>query len=84
MFVLPWLDRSPVKSLRYKGLWSKIAVVVFVVSFIALGYLGTQPPTTILTWFARLFTVLYFAFFILMPLYTRFEKTKPVPDRISR
>ncbi|HHQ41134.1 MAG TPA: cytochrome b [Chromatiales bacterium] len=83
LFLLPWLDRSPVKSIRYKGVLSRIALAVFVVSFIALAWLGTQPATPTLTMFARLFSVLYFAFFLLMPIYTRIERTKPVPERVT-
>ena len=64
LFLLPWLDRSPVKSIRYRGTIYKIAIAVFVISFIALGYLGTQPATPVLTDFARLFSVLYFGFFV--------------------
>ena len=82
-FLLPWLDRSPVKSIRYKGWMSKLALFIFVISFIALGYLGTQPATPELTRLARVFSVLYFGFFLLMPLYTAFEKTKPVPERVT-
>ncbi len=83
LFVLPWLDRSPVKSIRYKGIIFKAALAVFVISFVALGWLGTQPATPLLTNFARLFTALYFAFFILMPLYSVMDKTKPEPDRVT-
>jgi ubiquinol-cytochrome c reductase cytochrome b subunit len=83
LFLLPWLDRSPVKSVRYRGLLFKGALGVFVVSFIALGWLGTQPATPTLTMFARIFSVLYFAFFLLMPIYTRLDKTKPVPERVT-
>ncbi len=83
LFLLPWLDRSPVKSIRYRGWLFKAAVAVFAVSFIALGYLGTQPPTPTLSMFARLFAVLYFAFFLLMPIYTKIDKTKPVPERVT-
>ena len=83
LFLLPWLDRSPVKSIRYKGILSRIALAVFVVSFVALAWLGTQPATPTLTMFARLFAVLYFAFFLLMPIYTRIERTKPVPERVT-
>lgn len=82
MFVLPWLDRSRVRSIRYKGTWSKIAICVFVISFIGLGCLGIQPVSDLRTLLARVFTVMYFAFFLLMPIYTRFEKTKPVPTRV--
>jgi ubiquinol-cytochrome c reductase cytochrome b subunit len=83
LFLLPWLDRSPVKSIRYRGTIYKIAVGVFVISFIALGYLGTQPATTIMTNFARLFSVLYFGFFLSLLIIPKFEKTKPVPDRVT-
>jgi len=84
LFVLPWLDRSPVKSIRYRGGLFKLALAIFVVSFVALGYLGTQPATPVLTNFARLFSVLYFAFFLLMPFYSRLDKTKPVPERVTK
>ncbi len=83
LFLLPWLDRSPVKSIRYRGVLHKIALAVFVVSFVALGWLGTQPPTPTLTNLARLFGILYFAFFVLMPIYTRLDRTKPVPERLT-
>ncbi|MFU8817849.1 MAG: cytochrome b [Pseudomonadales bacterium] len=81
--VLPWLDRSPVKSMRYKGLPSKVMLGLFVISFIILGYLGTIPPTDAATNLAQACTVIYFAYFVLMPWYTRVEKTKPVPDRVT-
>ena len=58
-------------------------MVAFVISFIALGYLGTQNPTAIKTWMARGFSVIYFGFFLLMPLYSKWDKTKPVPDRVT-
>jgi ubiquinol-cytochrome c reductase cytochrome b subunit len=83
MFVLPWLDRSPVKSMRYKGWLSKISLFVFLVSFVGLGYLGTVSVTPTRQWLAQTFAIIYFAFFILMPFYTRLERTKPVPERIS-
>ena len=83
LFFLPWLDRSPAKSIRYKGPIFKIALAVFAVSFIALAYLGLQPATPVLTNFARLFTVLYFLFFVLMPFYTKIDKAKPVPERVT-
>jgi ubiquinol-cytochrome c reductase cytochrome b subunit len=82
-FVLPWLDRSPVKSWRYKGILTKIAIFSFVVSFVVLGYLGVLPPTDGRTIVAQIFTVIYFLFFLLMPIYTRIEKTKPVPERVT-
>lgn len=84
MFVLlPWLDRSPVKSIRYKGPIFKSALAAFVVSFVALGWLGTQQPTTTYTNLARIFSVIYFAFFLLMPFYSTMDKTKPVPERVT-
>ena len=83
LFFLPWLDRSPVKSIRYRGTPYKVAIGVFVISFIALGYLGTQPATPVMTNFARLFSFLYFGFFASLLIIPRFEKTKPVPDRVT-
>ena len=95
---LPWLDRSPVKSIRYRGAIYKTWLATFIVSFVVLGYLGTVPSTVWGTFgsglplvggadratvVARIFTVLYFLFFILMPWYTRLDKTKPVPDRVT-
>ncbi|NKB46780.1 MAG: cytochrome b [Legionellales bacterium] len=82
LFILPWLDRSPVRSIRYRGVFSKIALAVLCVSFVSLGYLGTVTVTPVRQWLAQLFTLLYFAVFLLMPIYTRFETTKPVPDRV--
>ena len=83
LFVLPWLDRSPVKSMRYKGWMSKIWLVVFCISFVILGVLGVLAPTPERTLVARICTTLYFAYFLLMPFYTRMEKTKPVPERVT-
>lgn len=82
-FLLPWLDRSPVKSIRYRGPYYKIALTLFVISFFALGYLGTIPPSPVLTLFAQFFSFLYFAFFIFMPIYTRLDKDKSVPERLK-
>jgi len=81
-FVLPWLDRSPVKSMRYKGLGSRIFLGLFVISFLVLGYLGTVHPTPVKTLIAQVCTGIYFSYFVLMPWYTGVEKTKPVPERI--
>jgi len=83
LFFLPWLDRSPVKSIRYRGIAYKAALGMFIVSFLALGYLGGEPATPVLTNFARLFSVLYFAFFAVLLILPMFEKTKPVPDRVT-
>ncbi len=82
-FLMPWLDRSPVKSIRYRGVIYKTALATFVVSFLVLGYLGTLPVTENRTLAAQIFTVVYFLFFILMPLYTKWDKTKPVPERVT-
>jgi ubiquinol-cytochrome c reductase cytochrome b subunit len=82
-FLLPWLDASPVKSMRYKGPRFKTALGVFVVSFLVLGYYGTQPVTDAGTLISQLFTLLYFAFFLLMPWYSRTDRTKPEPTRLS-
>lgn len=82
LFVLPWLDRSPVKSIRYKGKASKIFLTLFVISFFILGYLGTVHPTPMKTALAQLCTGIYFAYFLLMPWYTSVETTKPVPIRV--
>ena len=82
LFVLPWLDRSPVKSIRYKGKASKIFLTLFVISFFILGYLGTVHPTPMKTALAQLCTGIYFAYFLLMPWYTSVETTKPVPTRV--
>ncbi|MCQ4346051.1 cytochrome bc complex cytochrome b subunit [Pseudomonas stutzeri] len=83
LFVLPWLDRSPVRSMRYKGWMSKLWLAIFVVSFVILGVLGVLAPTPGRTLLSQVCTILYFAFFILMPFYTRMEKTKPVPERVT-
>jgi ubiquinol-cytochrome c reductase cytochrome b subunit len=88
-FALPWLDRSPVRSIRYRGPYFKIALSVFVVSFIVLGYLGVKSPDDVdlflfnNTRWAQFFSVTYFAFFLLMPFYTKIDKDKPVPDRVT-
>jgi ubiquinol-cytochrome c reductase cytochrome b subunit len=83
LFVLPWLDRSPVKSMRYKGWLSRIALAAFCVAFVILGYLGVQAPTPTGTVVSRICAVVYFAYFLTMPFYTRLEKTRPVPERVT-
>ncbi len=80
---LPWLDRSPVRSIRYKGWLSRVALAVFLVSFVALGYLGLRPADAKYIVLARLFTLLYFAFFWLMPFYSKIEAVKAVPERVT-
>jgi len=96
LFALPWLDRSPVKSIRYRGPIYKAALVIFIASFAVLGYLGTVPTNIWgqfgdwlggverATIIARITTILYFAFFLLMPWYSRIDKTKPVPERVTK
>jgi len=79
---LPWLDRAPVKSIRYKGWMSRTALTLFTVAFIALGYLGLQPAEGLYVVLARIFTVIYFLFFLLMPFYTKLDPVKPVPERV--
>jgi ubiquinol-cytochrome c reductase cytochrome b subunit len=79
---LPWLDKARVKSIRYRGWIYKSALSVFVITFLSLGWLGVQPAEGIYVMAARVFSVLYFAFFLLMPYYTSIDKTKPVPDRV--
>jgi len=83
LFVLPWLDRSPVKSMRYKGWMSKIALIAFCISFIILGVLGVLAPTAERTLVSRICTAIYFGYFILMPFYTKLEKIKVVPQRVD-
>ncbi|MBK1645572.1 cytochrome b [Thiocapsa imhoffii] len=83
LFALPWLDRSKVKSMRYKGVFSKFMLGMFAVTFVVLAWLGLQPSTPLYTLMAQIFTALYFAFFLLMPIYTSIEKTKPVPERVT-
>ena len=83
LFLLPWLDRSPVRSIRYRGPLTKIAVTLFVISFLILGVLGTLPAGDNETLIARVCAVIYFAFFVLMPFYTSIDKTLPVPDRVT-
>jgi ubiquinol-cytochrome c reductase cytochrome b subunit len=94
-FLMPWLDRGAVKSIRYRGPIYKGAVASFVVSFLILGYLGTEPTNLWgqfgpwlsgadrATVVARIFTVIYFLFFLLMPWYTAIDRTKPVPERVT-
>jgi ubiquinol-cytochrome c reductase cytochrome b subunit len=83
LFFLPWLDRSPVKSVRYKGPITKVALGLFAVTFVVLGVCGMKPAVGIYPMLARIFTVLYFAFFLLMPWYSRIDSVKPVPKRVT-
>ena len=82
---LPWLDRSPVKSMRYRGWKSKLALALFAASFLTLMYVGLKPPEGIYVTIGRIATGVYLAFFILMPIYSRpsIDRTKPVPERVT-
>jgi ubiquinol-cytochrome c reductase cytochrome b subunit len=83
LFVLPWLDRSPVKSIRYRPGWHKYVYAVFVIFFLALGYLGSQPPSTSGNYVSQIGTLVYFGFFLLMPWWSRVGTFKPVPNRVT-
>jgi ubiquinol-cytochrome c reductase cytochrome b subunit len=80
---LPWLDRSPVRSMRYRGWMSRSALAIFTVSFLVLMYLGLMPAEGVYVMLARIFTVLYFLFFLGMPIYTALDPVKPVPERLT-
>lgn len=82
-FMLPWLDRSPVKSWRYRGNLNRIMLVLFVASFLILGVLGVKTPTPARTVLAQICTVFYFAFFLFMPIWSRMDKARPVPERVT-
>jgi ubiquinol-cytochrome c reductase cytochrome b subunit len=83
LFFLPWLDRSPVRSIRYRGFAFKAVLTLFVASFLILGYLGALPPSPGRTALSQICTVIYFAFFAVLPILPWFEKTKPVPERVT-
>ncbi|HEX7435319.1 MAG TPA: cytochrome bc complex cytochrome b subunit [Caldimonas sp.] len=83
LFLLPWLDRSPVKSIRYRPDWHKYVYAVFVIFFLALGYLGSQPPSTAGNYVSQVGTLVYFGFFLLMPWWSRIGTFKPVPSRVT-
>ena len=83
LVLVPWLDRSPVKSTRYRGWIWKTALALFVISFIGLGYIGLKAPSPLFTLMGRVFSVMYFAFFVLMPWYTKIDPVKPVPERVT-
>jgi ubiquinol-cytochrome c reductase cytochrome b subunit len=83
LFFVPWLDRSPVRSIRYRGPIYKVMLAIFVLSFISLGICGLKPPSGIYPTLAKVSTILYFAFFLLMPWYTKLDSVKPVPERVT-
>jgi ubiquinol-cytochrome c reductase cytochrome b subunit len=82
LFFLPWLEHSPVKSIRYRPSWHKAVFGVFVVIFLILGWLGTEPPSPEKTLMAQVGTLYYFGFFLLMPWWSRLGEFKPVPERV--
>jgi ubiquinol-cytochrome c reductase cytochrome b subunit len=82
LFFLPWLDRSPVKSIRYRPSWNKWLYLLFVINFLILGYLGVQPPSPIGERVSQAGTLFYFGFFLLMPWWSRLGEPKPVPTRV--
>ena len=83
LFFLPWLDHSPVKSIRYRPTWHKVLYAIFIVNFLMLGYLGTQPPSDLYNLLSQIGTVIYLAFFFLMPVWSRLGTFKPVPERVT-
>ncbi len=83
LFTLPWLDRSPVKSIRYRGIWSKILLFTFALVFVILGWLGSQAGSDTQTWVARICTAIYFGFFPALYFVSAYDKVKPVPDRVT-
>ena len=83
LFFLPWLDHSPVRSIRYRPTWNKYLYGVFVINFVVLGYLGVQPPSPIGERVSQIGTLFYFGFFLLMPWWSRLGNFKPVPDRVT-
>ena len=83
LLFMPWLDKSPVRAMRYKGYYSKCSLIAWVCCVLILGYLGTVEITAAKLYVARICTVIYFAYFLLMPVYTRRELHRQVPDRIS-
>ncbi|ORU92003.1 MAG: cytochrome B [Cycloclasticus sp. symbiont of Bathymodiolus heckerae] len=83
LFLLPWLDRGVNKSIRYRGPVFKAAIIAFCISFVGLGYFGMQPVTAVGTFFSRFFSIIYFAFFLLMPWYSNIGQDKYVPERLD-
>jgi len=83
LFFLPWLDTSPVKSIRYRPGWHKVLYGIFIVNFLILGYLGTQPPSPVFNLMSQIGTLIYLGFFLLMPFWSHRGTFKPVPDRVT-
>ena len=83
LFFVPWLDYSPVKSIRYRPGWQKTLYGIFFANFVVLGYLGTQAPTDLFNLLSQIGTLIYLGFFFLMPVWTQLGTFKPVPDRVT-
>ncbi len=83
LFGLPWFDKSPVKSLRYRPMLHKVLVAIFAIAFVTLAYLGMQSGSVVQTWLARGLTLFYFGFFIFMPFWSRMGSFKTVPERVT-
>ena len=83
LFFVPWLDKSPVKSIRYRGPIYKTALMVFAANFIMLGYCGLKPAVAPFTTLSVIGTIIYFAFFLAMPWYSRIDRTRPEPTRVT-
>jgi ubiquinol-cytochrome c reductase cytochrome b subunit len=83
LFFLPWIDRNPIRSIRYRSIFFKILLFTFVAAFIVLGYLGMQVPTPVGTAIARICSLIYFGFFIGLYFVSKFESTKPLPERVT-
>ena len=83
LFFLPWLDHSPVRSIRYRPDWHKYVYGIFVVNFLVLGYLGVQPPSAVGERVSQVGTLFYFGFFLLMPWWSKIGDFKTVPDRVT-
>ncbi|CAJ0799192.1 Cytochrome b/c1 [Ralstonia condita] len=82
-FFMPWLDQSPVKSIRYRPGFHKVLLVLFVIAFAVLGYLGIQPPSPVGSIISQIGTIVYFAFFLAMPIWSQIGTFKPVPERVT-
>jgi ubiquinol-cytochrome c reductase cytochrome b subunit len=83
LFFLPWLDQSPVRSIRYRPSWNKWLYTVFVINFLILGYLGVLPPSPVGELVSQVGTLFYFGFFLLMPWWSRLGEFKPLPSRVT-
>jgi ubiquinol-cytochrome c reductase cytochrome b subunit len=82
LFFLPWLDRSPARSIRYRPQWHRYVYAVFVLVFLMLGWLGVEPPSPLFERMSQVGTIVYFGFFLLMPWWSRLGEPKPVPERV--